>query len=404
MATATPSTTPSPTATPTATDAPPFCGPWVQVNDDAFGLGDPADEEPPYLNEDGFEVAVHQGQLYLGMEADNLSGARLWRTRAGVTVARDQGDWELAVDDAFGDLANDHVDSLATYRGYLYATTANWDYASQIWRSPSGDPGTWTQLNAGRFGNPPNRNGNLRALAVIKAADGPWLCGGTSNFDVGAQVWCTADGISWAQKSPSGFGAAVNVMAWSSAIFDDHLYIGVSGYKAATHQARAGSVWRTAGAPDPARPGYWRWEQVVDATALGTERTVAVVDVMGVFAEKLYIAYRGDRGLVMARSSSGDPGTWETVVGAGFGDAENRDVLADGAVVHGGRLYVAITNRVSGAQVWTTADGVTWQPVVLDGWGDPATTHAQLVSWNGYLYAWASNYETGQKVYRGQCR
>ena len=47
------------------------CEPWVQVNDDAFGLDDPSGQTPPYPSEDSFEVTIFNGQLYLGMEADN---------------------------------------------------------------------------------------------------------------------------------------------------------------------------------------------------------------------------------------------------------------------------------------------------------------------------------------------
>jgi len=54
--------------------------PWVQVNDGAFGLGDPSGQNPPYSSEDGFEVTVFNDQLYVGMEGDNQYGARVWRT------------------------------------------------------------------------------------------------------------------------------------------------------------------------------------------------------------------------------------------------------------------------------------------------------------------------------------
>ncbi|MCX8063107.1 MAG: hypothetical protein N3D16_11050, partial [Anaerolineales bacterium] len=62
----------------------PACQPFVQVNDNAFGLGGGADGT--FSSEEGFEVLVFNGQLYLGMEADNTMGARIWRTKAGVTL------------------------------------------------------------------------------------------------------------------------------------------------------------------------------------------------------------------------------------------------------------------------------------------------------------------------------
>ena len=216
------------------------CQPWVQVNDDAFGLDDPSGQTPPYQAEDGFEVTVFKDQLYVGMEADNLYGARVWRTKAGVTLAHNQGDWEQVVDDAFGDVNNnDHIDSLEGFSGCFYASTAM-------------------------------RNENR-------------------------------DGT-----------------------------------------------------------GVWR-------------------------------------------SSTGDAGSWSQVNTDGFGDANNGKVIVDAGTVYNGALYLATLNRVTGAEVWRTTDGITWTQVNADGFGDGDTFAAELIPFNGYLYAWATNYQTGQKVMRTKC-
>ncbi|MCD6345070.1 MAG: hypothetical protein J7M17_05675, partial [Anaerolineae bacterium] len=52
-----------------------FIGPgqgWTPVNEGAFGLGTGADSS--YRSEEGFEVLVYNGRLYVGMEADNSLG------------------------------------------------------------------------------------------------------------------------------------------------------------------------------------------------------------------------------------------------------------------------------------------------------------------------------------------
>jgi len=212
-------------ANPPAGAYPGPCATWAQVNDDAFGIpsnfdshGDPIEPPPaqPYSSEEGFEVMVFNGRLYVGMEADNKFGARLWRTKAGVTIPGSQADWEEVIADAngcpFGNctsqettvpgvflLQNDHIDSLAQFDGYLYASTANGGsttQGTQVWRSPTGDWGTWTQVNPDGFGD--LENTNFKDMQVFQGR----LCGGTQNWDSvhrddpawdpGTQAWCTA--------------------------------------------------------------------------------------------------------------------------------------------------------------------------------------------------------------------
>ncbi len=191
------------------------CSPWVQVNAPAFGLpGTLAEGAPPqplpFQSEEGFEVLVFKEQLYLGMEADNQLGARLWRTRSGVRLPWNQADWE-EVSTAPGafpfgvtDLAEaDHIDSLAEFNGQLFVSTAargDPPAGTRVFRSPSGDPGTWEDALAALgpgFGDPANEN--FKDMQVFEG----WLCGGTWNAATGAQVWCTADGSALVAEEPA---------------------------------------------------------------------------------------------------------------------------------------------------------------------------------------------------------
>ncbi len=383
------------------------CQPWVQVNDDAFGLDDPSGQTPPYGAEDGFEVAVFKGQLYVGMEADNLYGARVWRTKAGVTVAQNQGDWEQVVDDAFGDVNNnDHIDSLEGFDGYLYASTAQrglYD-GTEVWRSSSssGDAGTWVQVNDDGFGiaSAPF-NENFKDMTVFSADGIPWLCGGTMNWLVGAQVWCT-DGsvkgggpkLNWVQKNQDGFGDARYGKVWSTAIMGDYLYVGTECYSGG---ACPGDVWRSDGSAEPSEPSRWQWEKVFEATA--NQR----LDIIGPFDGSMYVGFDGGNGTEVWRSSSGKADTWRQVNSDGFGNPNNGRVIVDASAVYNGALYLATLNQTDGAQVWRTADGTTWTQVNSDGFGDADTFAAEFIPFNDYLYAWATNYQTGQKVMRTEC-
>lgn len=391
------------------------CSDWVKVNEDAFGLGTGPDGA--YTSEEGHEVLVFNGQLYLGMEADNTLGARLWRTKAGIVVPNDQSDWEEVVADADGypfgiaDLVqNDHIDSLAEFNGYLYASTANWGSGGQntagtlIFRSPTGDPGSWSNAIAPYgpgFGDTDNEN--FKDMLVY----GDWLCGGTWNQGSGAQVWCTMDGVTWTQKNLSGFGIetndASNKIIWSSFVFKDALYFGVqdTGHDPNEDADDVGKLFRTNNID-----GTPSWTEVYSGTP-GSNR----VNVLGETNDYLYISVENSEGILILRSSSGNPDTWVQANTPGMdGNPQNSSVLVDGSVRYNGALYVSVGNGQTGLELWYTmgllqANGplVGWAQVSDSGLGDPNNVYAELIPFNDYLYAWTSNYVTGQQVLRSSC-
>jgi hypothetical protein len=371
------------------------CKPWAQVNDGAFGLG--AGGDGSYDQEEGFEVLVFDGRLYVGMEADNTLGARLWRTRSGVRIPWRQADWEEVAADGSGNpfglldrAQNDHVDSLAGFGGALYASTANRSgvySGTLIYTSTSGAAGSWTQAISAGFGY--TQNTNFKDMTVFRVGSTDWLCGGSGNEQAGVQVWCTADGVSWAQKNASGFGLVSNTLTASTGVFSGALYVGVVN-------AAGGSVWRTA--------DLAAWTQVYTATDRPR------VEVIGELDGCLYVAEGASDGRAAAdptmriyRSSTGDAGAWSEVGAQVHGDAHNTRTIVDGGAVYNGALYVAVMNATSGAEVWRTTNGVDWAQVGADGFGISRTFAAELIPFDGYLYAWTSNYTSGQQVLRTAC-
>lgn len=397
------------------------CTNWTPVNDGAFGLGPGHDGS--YGGEEGFEVLVFKHQLYLGMEADNSLGARLWRTRAGVAVPSSQADWEEVAADAVGNpfgngqrqenpppgsgvflLQNDHIDSLAAFDGYLYASTANGGDTTQgtlVYRSPSGSAGTWTQVNTPGFGD--IYNTNFKDMQVFQG----WLCGGTQNRVTGAQVWCTVDGTTWSQKNFGGFGLGVddntNVEVWSGYVYNGALYFGVQN-TGANRDSSVDDVARLFRTTDLG--GTPTWTEVYSGTA-GSRR----VDILGALNGYLYISVRSSEGIVILRSPSGDAGSWTQVNTAGMnGNPQNFGAVVDSATVYNGALYVGVANVDTGFEVWRTAgiqpgSGplVDWVQVGSSGLGDPNNSYTELIPFNGYLYAWTSNYATGQQVLQSKC-
>ena len=393
------------------------CGSWEKVNTSGFGLPSEFSEsgrpvfpasEMPFRGEEGFEVLVFDNQLYLGMEADNHLGARLWRTRRGVLAPFTQLDWEevAALDGLpFGvsDPAQaDHVDSLAAFAGQIYVSLANRSGSPQgtlVFRSPSGDRGTWEDAlaDAGAgFGKAQNEN-----FKDMQVFDGQ-LCGGTWNERDGAEVWCSADGLTWAQKNRSGFGDAGNFVIWSGHVFDGNLYFGVQYRQGEGDDTPVqGRLFRTA-----SLAGSPRWEQVFE-TPMGTGWGNLLGDLGGF----LYLSAPSPEGMRVYRSSSGDRGTWAPVSLPGLdGNPENWGVLADGATVYNGALYLAVVSGRRTFTLWRTdgspaGDGsglLRWEQIPTEDI-EPYNIYAQLIPFNGALYAWTSNPVAGQQVWRTVC-
>ncbi|MCD4739330.1 MAG: hypothetical protein K8R89_08745 [Anaerolineae bacterium] len=382
------------------------CHPWEMVNVGAFGLGTGADKD--YRSEESFELAAYKGSLYLGMEADNSLGARLWWSKPGVLVPARQADWEevAALEDApFGNLQqqngilqNDHIDSLAVFRESLYVSTANGGETTQgifVYRSPTGAANSWTPVIEAGFGSP--QNTNFKDMQLFHG----WLCGGTQNWETGTQVWCTADGEKWVQKSHGGFGATGDspdvVTVWSGYVFDDALYFGAQSAENRALLYRTGEI-------APAHPSWTR----VYTGAAGSYR----VDLLGVLDGYLYIAVPNPgHGLAILRSSTGNAASWSQVNGWGMdGNPANSSTVVDGATTYNDALYVSVTNKESGVEVWRTTGAlqaagtlVDWLQIGESGLGDSNNYYAELLPFNGYLYAWTSNYASGQQVRRTVC-
>ncbi|MDD5645742.1 MAG: hypothetical protein PHW86_01060 [Candidatus Bipolaricaulis sp.] len=113
--------------------------------------------------------------------------------------------WTKVVDNSFGDPENNRdVNFIGVYNGRIYVGTESLrgvfgDTAQyvgggvEIWESPSGDPGTWTQVNTDGFGTEvlqPISGLTLRTNQIIGCwvVYNGWLYIGTKSH-LGAEVW-----------------------------------------------------------------------------------------------------------------------------------------------------------------------------------------------------------------------
>ena len=322
-------------------------GAWSAVATDGFG-----DESNAAVT----ELEVFGGQLYAGVQnltltTDPTSG-RQDRTSTGGALLRsaDGVSWHEVVADGFGESRNMSVSTLEEFSGQLYAGTASLTvtHGAQVWRSPSGDAGTWERVLAEVGGT--KDNASVSAMAVFTNS----LFVGTCNRKATGQLWRSVNGTNWV---PAGINGSPNLgSGWGAgcvsalAEFDGYLYA-VRGNDAAEGIGTAPSeVWRCQACDGS------DWES---AGPLGLgDRANRGRAALQAFDEPpfrfLYLAVGNRDGLTVVRTLDGSD--WEQVVLGGFGDSNNADLYgADAFAVHYGRLYLGTLNSAHGGELWSTA-------------------------------------------------
>jgi len=259
----------------------------------------------------------------------------------------------------------------------------------RIQKFAPGVPG-WRQVNINGFGD--RNNWAVSRMSVF----GNYLYAGTANAMTGGEMWRTANGTDWSQDSVGGFGVISNTAALVGEAWNGYLYVGTGNSDAGAE------IWRCATCDGT------DWTRVVSG-GLGESNNATVQQIV-VFSNTLYATTDNDAtGSEVWKSSTGNPGSWTQCNVDGFGDNRNTGLWA--AEVFHGYLYVATaqwgaygTGTHTGTEVWRTNDGITWNQVDTDGFGDRDNMSPWLESFNGYLYALSYNSNTGAQIWRcGTC-
>jgi len=178
----------------------------------------------------------------------NLYGtgsAEIWRC----DICNAGGDWNNIVGDGppvvsdgsgFGDALITSINKLISFGSNIYAGTNRQINGGQVWRSSSGNAGSWTNIIgtggdavlSGGFGNA--SNGSI----ISGYVSNDYLYFGTNNTTTGTEIWSTIDGTDWDQSNDDGFGDAFNTAAFSMEEFDNHLYIGTQ------NNNNGGELWQ----------------------------------------------------------------------------------------------------------------------------------------------------------------
>jgi len=383
-----------------------------------------------YFQADGSET----GYLYVGTDNNiiglSLAILRQRRSSAGQLPIQppqirryrpDLGptEWEVVLDPA-NRAQTPYLDegfrSMALYRAkvdgrtYLYAGTMAVRTPS-VWRTASGDMGSWRK--AFTFPEDPvGKAGSVRAM--VAHADGLLYVATTHIGDIVTggvgQIWAT-DGTNFEPVIADGFGNPNSVGITTLSSYNDCLYAG-------TYNPTQGyEVWKLRCTSEPAAPP----ERII-AGGAGQAHNEAVMS-MRVFRDWLYlgtgipvgfnpVTHHGPRGCNVLRVSGDD--RWEMLVGpkrqeplSGYGPGFGWYLNAycwymqedDGQLFMGTwdlsrtiaylgqdaesvapAFWPLLDPLVTKPQDWgspmggdlyRTADGVHWEPVFLDGLGNP---------------------------------
>ena len=309
-------------------------------------------------------------------------------------------------------------------RAYLYAATMGTRPA--VWRSSSGDPGSWELVWV------------LDEIGAVRSMEPhPGLLYIAVSHDVPTQarpgqVWAT-DGATFWPVMQDGFGDPANRGVMALASYRGWLYAGTANY------ATGYEIWKLAG---PRGEGPTR--VIGDG---GPDPRNEIAGTMAVFNDRLYVGsliflgfnfetLNGFKGFDLIRIGADD--AWETIVGpdglSGFDSGFNRwtNPYCWWLEPHDGWLYLgtydmSTTFRIApdalaqlienlkiepdaitlalgaGADLYKSADGVTWLPVTTDGFGDPGNYGIRTMrSVDDTLYVGTTNPYTGLEIWAGR--
>lgn len=309
--------------------------------------------------------------------------ASTWNPTEGAAILRstDGKTWSAVVSGGFGNVNNIGIYGLAEYDGYLYVGTRNDDItqAPQIWRSQSGDPGSWEEVPNTGLGDE-----QLAYWSLLTYNGQLWA--GCATGGSRAELWkYNSATTNWTQEAIMGFDDANNGI-YSLVEFQGDLYIGTSN-------AAGAEVWQRDGTTGA-------WTKVTQNGFGNAQNQIAYT--MRVYNDVLYVGtLNEDTGAELYATSDGI--AWELVFANGFDDTTNIAIW--NMLETGGYFYLA-TESAAGGRIYRTNNERAWEAVSLSGFGNPDGLNARgwgmaiFDSLDGlHLYVGTDN-PTGAEIWR----
>jgi hypothetical protein len=187
----------------------------------------------PWINTGGIFTAEDFGSyIYFGTsdwEDQETQSGDIWRTADGLT-------WEEVASNGFGDSNNDAISNMYVWNNgsqdHIYAATSNGTTGVEIWRSPSGNTGTWTQVNSDGFGS-----ANTWQDVTFDEFNNYLYVGISRDPGVG-ELWRTSNGTTWTSVFTDGLEAN-NTSVSAMEKFKGEFYIGLR------NTTSGGQLWKS---------------------------------------------------------------------------------------------------------------------------------------------------------------
>lgn len=303
-------------------------------------------------------------------------------------------DWERVVEGGFGNKHNLCAWSMNEYKKQIYVGTLNFANGCQVYRSNSGDKGTWRQVNENGFGDS-NKSEGARTMIVFKNL--LWIA--TFSMNYGTQIWVTngedndRDGIiNWKKANINGFGEG-NRTHGSRAmiIYNDKLHIGTQCKKGLPR------IYSYNGPTDfdKIQPDKWDFinnsmqndiQNIPDFSLVGeminfktpdtkdyiyaafySEVVPLIGRLMREFNTKNLLKIIKFFTLLRCKIWRYNGIKWEEISRPGFGKS---NIMTMSSLFDKKTIYFGTTN-ILGGEIWKTGDGEKWVRIVKRGFGYP---------------------------------
>lgn len=294
---------------------------WTTIISDGFGDPDNCAFE---------HLFVYNGTLYAGI-TNFVKGGEIWRSTDGAH-------WEPVVRQGFGNPINTEIFRFETFGAQLYAMTATYDSGTgfQVWRSKTGDPGSWEQVVDNGFGDPDNQSGSSAVFAGR-------LVLGTWNPTTGAQLFASSDGLHWTNIEAGGFGSPLNQGINAIEPFRGALYVATEGPDRAV-ASRGAEVWRCRACDGS------DWERVVE-NGFGNPQTYELGALETLGSGLVYVVGNVVTGLEVWATGNGTD--WQQIEADGLGNANEWGTFLDNSVITShGMLLLGTWNETEGGAVY----------------------------------------------------
>ncbi|MBL0331052.1 MAG: T9SS type A sorting domain-containing protein [Bacteroidetes bacterium] len=289
--------------------------------------------------------------------------------------------WEMVDNTGFG-YSSLQISGLKPFKDRFFAACGHIGTPGAfIFSSTSGNSGTWGQeMNYATL-----MNANQMNTSVLNSttAAGGWLHAGTKNYTDGPIVLKSYDGSAWDSLphipfvNPIGNYYEISAITYfTSTGGDDSILVAVR------NGTDGPEIWKNDYA------GSGPWTNVLDfAPGMSTAFTDMVV-----FNNKVYACTDG---ALIYESSDGNNWAMNFPADTGFNDIDNSSFTA--MEVFQNKLYVSTYNTTDGAQIWNTADGITWNPIITDGFTNGGNLYGinDLLVANGKLWVSAYSWMSG---------